>query len=95
MASIGAECCDPPTTSSLNSDAPEALGKSSQSLQLDGDISFSQTNRGRALLMINGFSYTLNTEKKISDEEAKLFFEIMVLVQDERTNSFEKIDNHC
>jgi len=57
--------CDPTTTSNLNSSTSEALRKSSQSLQLVGDITFSQTKRGREVLMINGFSYILSKENKM------------------------------
>ncbi|CAF1048645.1 unnamed protein product [Adineta steineri] len=52
-------------TSGLNSSKCEALVKSSQSLALVRDITFSKPNQERDLLMINEFSYTLNKEKNM------------------------------
>ncbi|CAF1465356.1 unnamed protein product [Rotaria sordida] len=49
--------CSSPTTNSLDSNISEALGKSSQSLQLVGDIRFSQISKGRDLLVINSQVY--------------------------------------
>ena len=40
------------------------LPKSFQSSQNDDIINFSKTQKGRDLLMINGYSYTLNKETK-------------------------------
>ena len=56
---------DPPTASSSNPNTFEASEKSSESLQLVGDMTFSKIKRGRDLLMINGSSYKLNKENKL------------------------------
>jgi hypothetical protein len=57
--------CDPPTISGFDSNTSESLGNLSQSSGYVGDIIFSKTKRGSDLLMINGFSYTLNKENKM------------------------------
>ena len=57
--------CDSPTKNSSYSNASEGLGKSSQSLQVIGGITFSRTQRGGDLLMINGFSYMLNKQSRM------------------------------
>jgi len=41
------------------------LTKSLQSSQNGGTINFSKTPKGRDLLMLNGYSYTLNKEAKV------------------------------
>ena len=57
--------CGSPTTSGLDSKTSDGLETFSQSLKLVGDVTFSKTSKGHDLLMINGFSYTLNKENKM------------------------------
>ncbi|CAF1493613.1 unnamed protein product [Rotaria sp. Silwood1] len=56
---------DPSVTISSCSNVSIFFTKSLQSSQNVGAINFSKTQKGRDLLMMNGYSYTLNKETKV------------------------------